>query len=660
MSLRTLVVASVLVAWACTSEETPREPASVIIVNDSVGRIVSGAVPSPDGTRLAYTQVVDAGRSNVFVSDPDGKNAVRLSHGVWDITPVWSPDGKWIAYQGEDPSFDLYVVASDGSTPPRQLSSGPASEAPTAWLNDGSGVLVNRAGVGDEHPVVIAINGGPERRLGPVMQGNLHGIWSPTGAHFGFDLHQGGKNTVWVQDSAAGSTPRQLTTEGLENAPASAMWSPDGKQILYTSRRTGTLDIYVLDVASGQSRQLTNDVRDDQGGRFSPDGRWIVFISDRGGQRDLWLMPSAGGNATRLTNDAAVESFPRWAGNGKSIYYLKTQSAVELQLVPIAGGAARTIRSWEEYAIGSARISPDGKTVIFSTDRVGNGDVFTIPVAGGEPASFGSSPHSDNSPRYSPDGSQVAMISERGGSPDIWLVPVGGGEARNLTSAPGDEIEPIWSPDGTRIAFASNRDAGGFDVWMIPVAGGTPTRLTTANVRPSFIQWSPDSKYVYFVGSKPAAVGGRDYFRVASTGGRLEPLGARPDIGTTWLSNDGTRAAYASFERGWAFVYVMPTTGGPSVLVTRDTANVYHGGALWSHGDSLLVVGALDLTANRDAADLWTYRLSDGTWNQLTRTLGFENPQALTPDGKDMLVVLGTERRQIKRVSVTELVGVRE
>jgi len=660
MSRRILIGAVALGALACGGEKTPPEPASVIVVNDSVGRIQNGAVPSPDGSRIAYAQVVNSGRSSVFVSNPDGSNAVQISHGVWDASPVWSPDGKWIAYQGEDPSFDVYIVPSDGSAPARQLSSGPAVDVPVAWLNDGSGVLVNRTAVGDEHPVVISINGGPERRVGPVMKGNLHGAWSPTGAHFGFDLHQGGKNTVWVQDSAAGSPPRQLTTEGLENAPATAMWSPDEKQILYTSRRTGTLDIHVLDVASGQSRQLTNDVRDDQGGRFSPDGRWIVFISDRGGQRDLWLMPSAGGNATRLTNDAAVESAPRWAVDGTSIYYMRTQTSVALQLVPIAGGPTRTIRAWEEYAIGSARLSPDGKTVIFDTDRVGNGDVFTIPITGGEPTSFGSSPRTDNSPRYSPDGSQVALLSDRGGTVDIWLVPVGGGEARNLTSAPGDEVEPEWSPDGTRIAFASNRDVGGFDLWVIQAAGGEPARLTTTNVRPGSVQWSPDSKYLYFIGEKPGAVGGRDYFRVAANGGRLESLGARPGIGYARLSHDGTRVVYGAFERGWAFAYLMPSSGGASTRVTADTANIYHAGAAWTRGDSLLLVGALDLASNRDAAELWTYRLSDGSWNQVTRTPGFDNPQGLTPDAKDAMVILGEDRRQIKRVSVSELIGSRQ
>ena len=656
MGLRTLIVAGALVTSGCRGETAPGEPASVVVVNDSIGRIVDGATPSPDGSRIAYSQVVNSGRSSVFVSDPDGSNAVQVSHGVWDVAPVWSPDGKWIAYQGEDPAFDVFVVPSDGSGSARQLSSGPAADGPVVWLNDGSGVVVNRQGVGDEHPVVLAVNGGPERRLGPVMQGNLHGVWSPTGAHFGFDLHQGGKNTVWVQDSAAGSTPRQLTTEGFENAPGTAMWSPDGKQILYTSRRTGTLDIYVLDVASGNSRQLTTDIRDDLNGRFSPNGQWIAFISDRGGQRDLWLMPSVGGNAIRLTNDVAVESAIRWAGDGRSIYYVSTKNAVELQLVPIAGGQARTIHAWEDYNVISARLSPDGKTVIFDTDRAGNGDIFTVPVEGGEPTPFGSSPRNDNSPRYSPDGSQVALVSDRGGSIDIWLVPVGGGEPRNLTSAPGDEIDPVWSRDGKMIAFGSNRDIG-FDLWVIPAAGGPATRLTSANVRPAFFQWSPDSKYVYFVGEKRGAGGGRDYFRVPAAGGRVESLGANPMMGVTSLSRDGTRVAYITFERGWAFIDVMSTSGGASTRITRDTANVYHSFAAWTYGDSLLVVPALDLAGNRDAADLWTYRVADGTWTQLTRTPGFEALHSFSTDAKDVLVALGTERRQIKRVSVAELVG---
>ena len=247
--------------------------------------------------------------------------------------------------------------------------------------------------------------------------------------------------------------------------------------------------------------------------------------------------------------------------------------------MPIAGGPARTLRSWEEYDIGTARLSPDGKTVIFDTDRVGNGDVFTLPVTGGEPTTFASSPRRDFVPRYSPDGSQVALLSDRGGSIDLWLAPVAGGEARNLTSAPGDESEAFWSPDGTQIAFASSRDVGGADLWVIPVAGGTATRLTSGNLRPQFIQWSPDGKYLYFIGQKPGGAGGNDFYRVPAAGGRLVGLGANPTIGASRLSRDGTRVVYSTFEGGWAFLNLMPATGGPSTRITTETENVYHAGS---------------------------------------------------------------------------------
>jgi Tol biopolymer transport system component len=484
------------------------------------------------------------------------------------------------------------------------------------------------------------------------MQGNVHSTWSRDGALLLFDVHQGAGGTIWVQDSAAGSKPRQLTTEGHETGIGPTAWSPDSKQVAYVSRRTGTQDIWILDIASGQTRQLTNDIRDDNNPRWSPDGRMIAFLSDRGGQRDLWVMPSAGGDAVRLTNDPAIEDEPRWAIDGKSVYYSSTQNALEFQFVPLAGGPARRIHAWEEWDIGSARLSPDGKTIIYDSPRVGNGDVFALPAAGGEPVTVGSSPLNDNSPRFSPDGSQVALLSNRGGTYDIWTVPTSGGEARNVTASPGDEGEPVWSPDGSQIAFASSRDVGGSDLWVIASSGGTPRRLTRDNLRPASYQWSPDGRYLYFQGQRPGGRGDFDYFRVAATGGRLEPLGASPRIITSRLSRDGTQVVFATAERGWAFTHLMPATGGRSRQITTDTTNVYQPGAIWSMGDSLLVVSQLDLTGNRDNADILTYRLSDGRWTQLTRTVGNEDVYGITPDGNEILVALRTDKTQVRRVSV--------
>ncbi|HKS07293.1 MAG TPA: DPP IV N-terminal domain-containing protein [Gemmatimonadaceae bacterium] len=656
MNTKLALAALALTVIAC-KEDTSNAPPSTLIVDDSTGRIVGSAVPAPDGTRLAFTKVID-GRSSVYTSDLDGKNAVRISHGVWDTGPVWSPDGKWIAYSGEDPDFDVYVVSSDGSAQARQITSGSANDGAVGWTNDGVSVLINRAFAGDDHPVLVSRDGGPAKRTGPVVEGNLHAALSPDGAMLGFDVHRGEASTMWVQDTAQGAAPRQLTTEGLENGAAQTMWSPDSKQIAYMSRRTGTEDIWILDVATGQKRQLTNDVRNDDAPRWSPDGKWIAFLSERGGQTDLWMVPSAGGSATRLTNDAARENAPRWARDGKSVYYSRTTNAIDLQFVPLAGGAPRTIRSWAEFDMATPRLSPDGKTLLYASNWSGNNDMFMLSAAGGEPVVFASSPRNDGAPKYSPDGTQIAFSSDRGGTFDIWIVPAAGGEPRNLTAAPGNESDFEWSPDGTRMVFASNRDVGGADLWVIPVAGGQATRLTRDNLRPGRMEWSPDGRFVYFVGFKPGARGIRDYFRVAATGGPLEALGATPFVGDAARSKDGSRVAYTSFERGWSIITLMSPRGGPSRRISPDTANVYELAWRWTPSDSVLILAALDLTANRDAADLFAYRASDGSRTQLTNTpWGFEEPIGFTPDGKEIAVIVRTDRAQIRRVSVAGIVA---
>lgn len=652
--MRTAYLGVVVLVMACAGgADAPHVPESMLILDDSTGRIISSAIPSPDGAHIAYARVVGGGRSQIFVSAPDGSDPVQVSHGVWDINPVWSPDGKWIAYQGEDPDFDLYVVPSDGSGPAK-LYSAPGVDNPITWSNDGSAVLVSRSGAGDDHPMLMPVDGATPRRIGPVMQGDMHAMFSPDGAQLGWDVHQGAGGTIWVQEMTAGGAPRQLTSEGFENGAAQTMWSPDGKEIAYTSRRTGTDDIWILDVENGQARQVTNDIRDDFSPRWSPDGQSIAFISDRGGQRDLWLVPSAGGNPTRLTNDAATENSHRWSLDGKALYYTSLRNEAQLQLVPIAGGEARTVRAWDEFIIGSARLSPDGKTIAYDSPTIGNGDIFLLPVAGGEPTVFASSPLADSVPRWSPDGTQIAFVSSRGGSTDIWVAPVGGGEARNLTASPGAEGEPYWSPDGTQIAFASNRDVGRGDLWVIPSSGGTPKRLTHDNVVPGAIQWSPDGQYVYFTANKGGG-GDRDYYRVRPDGGRVESLGANPRVGVGRLSHDGKQLVYSTTERGWAFTNLMPAGGGPTRRITTDTTQVYQPAAFWSLGDSLLVVLQLDLAANRDYADVFTYRLSDGRWQRLTNSMWYNDAvSGITPDGTDLLVILRGQRGQIRRVTVPE------
>lgn len=642
-----------LVIAACGDREpgTPTVPESTLLVSDSLGNLAGAGILSPDGTRLAFVRTV-AGKAAIFVANPDGSNARQLSHGVWDNNPIWSPDGKWIAYQAEDPQFDIMVVSADSGAP-RQLTSGPATDAPRNWLPDGSAVIFGRTGDGDDQTLVVPLDGGPVRRLAAEVKGNQHANLAPDGVKIGYDVHAGGgEATVWVQDSA-GAAPRQLTTENLENINAAYLWSPDSRYIAYLSRRTGTSDIWIVDVTTGEQRQLTNDIRDDNTPRWSPDGRWMAFISDRGGQTDLWLMRVEGGNATRLTNDRAVEFNPRWTPDGRSITYGQGSVESELVLQPAGGGEPRVLVSLPGYNILSGDLSPAGKTILFASDRSGNSDIWSVPVAGGEPVVFAASPVLDGEPRYSPDGGQVLFRSDRGGTIDLWVVPAAGGEPRRLTSDAAIEQNHAWSPDGRSIAYGSNRGVAGGDLWVMDTLGGEPRRLTQNNIRPALLWWAKDGT-IYFTG---AAGAGRELYRIAASGGTPRGLGARPGIRNLLLSPGESMLAYSSFEGGWAFLDVIPTSGGTSRRLTKPTEGVFQAAVLWLPGDSILIVSDLDFEGNQDNADLYRVRVADGTMTRLTSTrMLSEFPLDVLPDGSQVVVGRFSNRESNRAVRVADLI----
>jgi|GEM_PF-1088602 len=641
----------VIAACGDREPETPTLPQSTLLVSDSLGTLVGAGILSPDGTRLAFVRTVD-GKAAIFVANAEGSNARQLTSGVWDNNPIWSRDGKWIAYQAEDPQFDIMVVSADSGAP-RQITSGPATDAPRNWLPDGSGVIFGRTGDGDDQTLVVPLDGGPVRRLAAEVKGNQHANLAPDGVKIGYDVHVGGgEATVWVQDSA-GAAPRQLTTENLENINAAYLWSPDSRYIAYQSRRTGTSDIWIVDVSTGEQRQLTTDIRDDLTPRWSPDGKWMAFISDRGGQTDLWLMPVEGGTATRLTNDRAVEFNPRWTPDGRSITYGQASVESEVLLQPLGGGEPRVLVSLPGYNIQSGDLSPDGKTILFTSDRSGNVDIWSVPVAGGEPVAFAASPVADDVPRFSPDGSQVLFRSDRAGTVDLWVVPAAGGEPRRLTSDAAAEQNYAWSPDGRAIVYSSNRGVAGGDLWVMDTLGGEPRRLTQNNIRPANIWWAKDGM-LYFTG---AAGGGRELYRIAVSGGTPRGLGARPGIRNALLSHGQSMLAYSSFEGGWAFLDVIPASGGTPRRLTKPTEGVFQAVSFWIPGDSTLVVTDLDFEANQDNTDLYTVRVADGAITRLTSTrMLSEFPLQALPDGSQILVGRFTNREAIRSVRVADLI----
>ncbi len=150
----------------------------------------------------------------------------------------------------------------------------------------------------------------------------------------------------------------------------------------------------------------------------------------------------------------------------------------------------------------SLDVSPDGRDVVFDL----LGDLYTVPVAGGEASPLTHGMAWDMQPRYSPDGRWIAFTSDRGGGDNIWVIPRGGGEARQVTKEDFRLVNsPVWSPDGNFIAvrkhFTKRRSLGAGEIWLYHVTGGKGVQMTEKQNdqkdvgEPAF---SPDGRYVYF------------------------------------------------------------------------------------------------------------------------------------------------------------------
>src|SRR5439155_22147246 len=159
----------------------------------------------------------------------------------------------------------------------------------------------------------------------------------------------------------------------------------------------------------------------------------------------------------------------------------------------------------------NASFSPDGKWIVFTSERGGSCDIYRVRVDGSGLERLTDDPAYDDQASLSPDGKQLVFVSSRGsGSNDIWVLDLTTRKSRNLTDAPGGDYRPSWSPDSKWIAFSSDRDtkiqyaAGRWEhlhpvsLYVIQADGRGLRRLTAAGKFAGSPKWSPAATRIVF------------------------------------------------------------------------------------------------------------------------------------------------------------------
>ncbi len=213
-------------------------------------------------------------------------------------------------------------------------------------------------------------------------------------------------------------------------------WSPDLTKIVYAAEHSdGNGDLFLVDLATGEKTQLTDNPANDGGPTFSPDGTKILFSSDRNGSElDLFVMDVDGSNVVQLTDNPDRESSGDWSPDGSQIVYRqRTDGQSDIWIMNADGTDQRYFRggAGNEY---DPDWSPDGNRILYITDDTANGafDIMVAPVDGDGATNLTDHPASDEYPEWSPDGEYVIFNSDRHGYQGLFIMRADGSDQSAL------------------------------------------------------------------------------------------------------------------------------------------------------------------------------------------------------------------------------------
>ncbi|MCC7447242.1 MAG: PD40 domain-containing protein [Anaerolineae bacterium] len=262
----------------------------------------------------------------IMVMDSTGENqrpliANETCSNNGNADPVWSPDGKRLAFvSNRTGDMDIFITNDDG-TNLTDIYRFPGAQFEPSWSPDGNHIVFTADAVRSEFAICTLTIGDNTSQLWDICNfyvkgrsdrkgwSDTHPSWSPDGKQIAFASDRTGKWQIYVVN-VDGTNLRKLTNDSANNN--NAKWARDARYIAFDSDRGGNRDIYVMEADGKNQRQLTHNAADDDEPSWSPDGDSIIFVSDRTGNKNIYLMDADGRNQHALTNTRTANFDPDW------------------------------------------------------------------------------------------------------------------------------------------------------------------------------------------------------------------------------------------------------------------------------------------------------------------------------------------------------------
>ncbi|MEX2300557.1 MAG: protein kinase [Bryobacterales bacterium] len=427
---------------------------------------------SPDGKSLVYASPA-SGNWDIYLQRVGGKNPINLTKdsAFDDTQPAFSPEGERIAFRSEREGGGIFLMGATGESVKRLADFG----YNPAWSPIGNDIVCST------------------------------GLFMRPDAQISYDAR-----LVRVEVATG-------ETQILSGSAAYAFqphWSPNGRRIAYWQLTGGRLqDIATIPAQGGASETVTDDPAVDWNPVWSPDGKYLYYSSDRAGSMNLWRVAideESGkllGPPEPITTPSPYSAYLSVPGMGGKVAYV--QKVETWNLYKIGFDPAREVPLGRPVALTEGLqqvrypdVSPDGQWIAFVSWGKRE-DLYLMRSDGTGLRQLTDDAYLTRGPRWSPDGRQILFFTNRSGKSEAWTINPDGSQARQVTDDPAGAVtHSIWSPDGRRTAHTQVSSPTGLRTFILdptrPWSRQTPQMLPplSEDTEASFwpYSWSPDGR----------------------------------------------------------------------------------------------------------------------------------------------------------------------